>query len=80
MKLKIQKCRSLQNERIITSPQSSVINTKNQKNIINLCSNNYLGLSSDPSVLKAAKNQLTPMDMVCHLLDLFVEHRIFIKA
>ena len=43
------------NERIITSPQSSVINTKNQKNIINLCSNNYLGLSSDPSVLKAAK-------------------------
>ena len=31
-------------ERIITSPQSSVINTNNQKNIINLCSNNYLGL------------------------------------
>tara|TARA_B000000475_G_scaffold80706_1_gene65361 strand:- start:3467 stop:4654 length:1188 start_codon:yes stop_codon:yes gene_type:complete len=46
------------NERIITSPQSSVINTKNQKNIINLCSNNYLGLSSDPSVLKAAKESI----------------------
>jgi len=46
------------NERIITSPQSSVIDTKNQKNIINLCSNNYLGLSSDPSVLKAAKESI----------------------
>lgn len=46
------------NERIITSPQSSVINTNNQKNIINLCSNNYLGLSSDASVLKAAKESI----------------------
>ena len=45
-------------ERIITSPQSSVINTNNQKNIINLCSNNYLGLSSDPSVLEAAKESI----------------------
>ena len=45
-------------ERIITSPQSSVINTNNQKNIINLCSNNYLGLSSNPSVLEAAKESI----------------------
>jgi len=45
-------------ERIITSPQSSVINTNNQKNIINICSNNYLGLSSDPSVLEAAKESI----------------------
>tara|TARA_B100001079_G_scaffold75173_1_gene64699 strand:+ start:581 stop:1768 length:1188 start_codon:yes stop_codon:yes gene_type:complete len=45
-------------ERIITTPQSSVINTNNQKNIINLCSNNYLGLSSDPSVLEAAKESI----------------------
>ena len=43
-------------ERIITSPQSSIINTNNQKEIINLCSNNYLGLSSHPEVLKAAKD------------------------
>ena len=46
------------NERIITSPQSSVINTNNQKEIINLCSNNYLGLSSHPEVLKAAKESI----------------------
>ena len=32
-------------ERVIVSPQSSEINTKDQKEIINLCSNNYLGLS-----------------------------------
>ena len=42
-------------ERIITSPQNSIINTNSQKEIINLCSNNYLGLSSHPEVLKAAK-------------------------
>ena len=45
-------------ERIITSPQSSIINTNNQKEIINLCSNNYLGLSSHPEVLKAAKESI----------------------
>jgi len=45
-------------ERIITSPQSSIINTNNQKEIINLCSNNYLGLSSHPEVLKAAKDSI----------------------
>ena len=45
-------------ERIIISPQSSIINTNNQKEIINLCSNNYLGLSSHPEVLKAAKDYI----------------------
>ena len=45
-------------ERIITSPQSSIINTNNQKEIINLCSNNYLGLSSHSEVLKAAKDSI----------------------
>ena len=45
-------------ERIITSPQNSIINTNSQKEIINLCSNNYLGLSSHPEVLKAAKESI----------------------
>ena len=45
-------------ERIITSPQNSIINTNSQKEIINLCSNNYLGLSSHPEVLKAAKDYI----------------------
>ena len=45
-------------ERVIVSPQSSKINTKDQKEIINLCSNNYLGLSSHPEVLDAAKKSI----------------------
>ena len=46
------------NERIIVSPQSSIISTDAQKDIINLCSNNYLGLSSHPKVLEAAKKSI----------------------
>jgi len=45
-------------ERVITSPQSSKINTTEMNEIINLCSNNYLGLSSHPVVLKAAKETI----------------------
>ena len=45
-------------ERVITSPQSSKINTKEMNEIINLCSNNYLGLSSHPQVLEAAKKTI----------------------
>ena len=45
-------------ERVITSPQSSKINTKEMSEIINLCSNNYLGLSSHPQVLEAAKKTI----------------------
>lgn len=45
-------------ERIITSPQGSVIRTDDGKEVINLCANNYLGLSSHPEVLKAAHEAL----------------------
>ena len=45
-------------ERVITSPQSSKINTTEMNEIINLCSNNYLGLSSHPVVLEAAKETI----------------------
>ena len=45
-------------ERIIKSPQSSVIETSEKKEIINLCSNNYLGLSSHPEVTQAAKDAI----------------------
>jgi glycine C-acetyltransferase len=40
-------------ERVITSPQSATINTQN-KEVLNFCANNYLGLSSHPEVLEAA--------------------------
>ncbi|HKK47331.1 MAG TPA: glycine C-acetyltransferase [Balneolaceae bacterium] len=45
-------------ERIITTPQGAVIKTDAGKEVINFCSNNYLGLSSDPRVLKAAKDTI----------------------
>lgn len=41
-------------ERIITSPQGAEI-TVNGKTVLNFCANNYLGLSSHPRVLEAAK-------------------------
>ena len=44
-------------ERIITSPQSSLVTVNNQ-HVINLCSNNYLGLSSHYEVIAAAKDTL----------------------
>jgi glycine C-acetyltransferase len=45
-------------ERVITSPQASVIRTQDGKEVINLCANNYLGLSSHPKVIEAAHRAL----------------------
>ncbi len=42
-------------ERIITTPQAAVIKTTEGKEVLNFCANNYLGLSSHPVVLEAAK-------------------------
>jgi glycine C-acetyltransferase len=44
-------------ERIITSPQGAEI-TVNGETVINFCANNYLGLSSHPEVVQAAKDAL----------------------
>ena len=45
-------------ERIITSPQGAVIKLDDGKEVINFCANNYLGLSSHPEVIQAAKDAL----------------------
>ena len=45
-------------ERIITSPQESRIKLSDGKDVLNLCSNNYLGLANHPDVIKAAKSGL----------------------
>ncbi|MEX0315387.1 MAG: glycine C-acetyltransferase, partial [Allomuricauda sp.] len=45
-------------ERIITSPQDAVIKISTGQEVINFCANNYLGLSSHPDVIQAAKDTL----------------------
>ena len=42
-------------ERVITTPQGADIMTSDGKSVINFCANNYLGLSSHPLVIEAAK-------------------------
>lgn len=46
------------NERIITTPQDAVIKTTSGDEVINFCANNYLGLSSHPRVIEAAKKTI----------------------
>jgi glycine C-acetyltransferase len=45
-------------ERIITTPQGAVVKTADGREVINLCANNYLGLSSHPQVIEAAHEAL----------------------
>ena len=42
-------------ERIITTPQRSCIDTTQKAHVVNMCANNYLGLSNDPRLIEAAK-------------------------
>ncbi len=45
-------------ERIIASPQDAVIRLEDGSEVINFCANNYLGLSSNPKVVQAAKDTI----------------------
>ncbi|MBT8229864.1 MAG: glycine C-acetyltransferase, partial [Bacteroidia bacterium] len=45
-------------ERIITSPQAASIKTTKESDVLNFCANNYLGLSSQSEIVKAAKDTI----------------------
>jgi len=51
----IEKAGLYKRERIITSPQGADITVAGGQHVINFCANNYLGLSSHPKVIEAAK-------------------------
>ena len=45
-------------ERVITSPQGAQVDVENTDEVVIMCANNYLGLSSHPDVIKASKDAL----------------------
>ncbi|MBN8788340.1 MAG: glycine C-acetyltransferase [Terrimonas sp.] len=81
----IQKNGLYKSERIIESPQGADIEVKipgkeGLKSVINLCANNYLGLSSHPEVIKAAKKYvdtrgygLSSVRFICGTQDIHKE-------
>jgi glycine C-acetyltransferase len=67
-------------ERIITSPQGADIEVLGGQEVINFCANNYLGLSSHPDVIQAAKDAmdahgygLSSVRFICGTQDLHKE-------
>lgn len=75
----------LKKERIITSPQDAVITLDDGSEVINFCANNYLGLSSHPRVVQAAKNAIdthgfgmSSVRFICGTQDIHkeLEHKI----
>ncbi len=55
---KLQEAGLYKQERIITTPQGAIIKTSNDIEVINMCANNYLGLSNNQDVAAAAKKAL----------------------
>ncbi len=56
--LSIEEAGLFKKERVITSVQDAVIKISTGQEVVNFCANNYLGLSSHPKVVQAAKDAL----------------------
>jgi glycine C-acetyltransferase len=46
------------NERVITTPQNARVRVRTGDEVLNLCANNYLGLSDHPEIVAAAREAL----------------------
>ena len=76
----IQQAGLYKNERIIVSPQGAEIRLSNGLEVLNFCANNYLGLSSNPELIQAAKEALdhhgygmSSVRFICGTTDLHKE-------
>ncbi len=74
-------------ERVIITPQGADIKVKDGGEVINFCANNYLGLSSHPKVLEAAKKSidehgygLSSVRFICGTQDVHKELEAKISA
>ena len=81
----IEKAGMYKKERIITSSQDAVIKVSTGEEVINFCANNYLGLSNNKEVVKAAKDTLdshgfgmSSVRFICGTQDIHkkLEHKI----
>src|SRR5436190_14222673 len=45
-------------ERLLTTPQNAKIKVGQERSVLNLCANNYLGLAQHPEILAAAREAL----------------------
>ncbi len=76
----IQSAGLYKSERIITSPQDAIIHVGEGQEVLNFCANNYLGLSSHPRLIEAAKSGLdthgfgmSSVRFICGTTDLHKE-------
>jgi len=67
-------------ERVITTPQKADIKVSTGQQVLNFCANNYLGLSNNPELIKAAKDALdtrgfgmSSVRFICGTQDLHIE-------
>ncbi len=49
---------TFKDERVITTPQGTLIRVKDGEPVLNFCANNYLGLAQNPEVAAAAKDAI----------------------
>tara|TARA_B100001121_G_C18678227_1_gene617260 strand:+ start:185 stop:1375 length:1191 start_codon:yes stop_codon:yes gene_type:complete len=54
----VEKAGLFKRERVITGPQGADVNVEDGGDVVIMCANNYLGLSSNPEVIQSAKDAL----------------------